>query len=128
MEDDDAIRLLFEKFLKLSGYDVIGTAKNGDEAINKFKSYSRKPDIIIIDNYMPIKDGIQATSEISNFNESTRIIFTSANASLKSKALEAGAAFFLEKPFSLRDLTDAIKTLLQEFDVVKLKKNQKIAN
>ena len=126
VEDDNAIRMLYEKFLTLSGYNVIGTAKNGDEAINKYKSFSDKPDIILMDNYMPVKDGIQTTLEISRFNENSKIIFTSANKLLKSKALDAGAAAFLEKPFSLQDLVTTIDTLLQGYNIVKLKKNQKI--
>jgi DNA-binding response OmpR family regulator len=75
---------------------------------------------------MPIKDGIQTTLELSKFNENSKIIFTSANKWLKDKALDAGAAAFLEKPFLLQDLANTINVLLQECNIVNLKKNQKI--
>ena len=64
MEDDHSLRLLYEKALSLNGYNVIGAAKDGEEAIEMYKSFKQKPEVIIMDHRMPIKDGIEATKEI----------------------------------------------------------------
>jgi len=111
VEDDDSIRLLYQKFLILSGFIVMGLAKNGDEAVTMYKTFPDKPDIIIMDNYMPIKDGIQATWEIMQFDDESKIIFMSADKTLITKAITAGARIFLEKPFSLMELATIIKKL-----------------
>ena len=64
VEDDHSLRLLYEKALKLNGYNVVGSAKDGEEAINMYNRFSTKPDIILMDHRMPIKNGIEATKEI----------------------------------------------------------------
>lgn len=106
MEDDHSLRLLYEKALHLSGYNVIGSAKDGEEAVKMFKDFSKKPDIIIMDHRMPIKNGIQATKEIlesSNKNKPI-IIFASADKTIKETALSIGVRNFKDKPFTLERL------------------------
>ena len=59
VENNDSIRSLSQKLLTKFGYEVIGTSSNGLEAIELFKSFPKKPDVIIIDYQLPIKDGIE---------------------------------------------------------------------
>ena len=54
--------------LEAYGYSVIGKAKNGQEAVDMYRSFSNKPDVIIMDHRMPVKDGIEATKEILQIN------------------------------------------------------------
>ena len=86
--------------LEAYGYTVIGSAKNGQEAVDMYKSFSNKPDIIIMDHRMPVKDGIEATKEILQINPKTKIIFASADNSVKEYAQSIGAISFKSKPFS----------------------------
>ena len=51
-----------------------------------------------MDHRMPSKDGIEVTEEILSINPNTKIIFVSADYSIRDKALEVGAIDFLEKP------------------------------
>ncbi len=111
VEDDRSIKVLYEKFLKLHGFDVIETATNGVEAVEKFKSFKIKPDIILIDHRMPIKNGLEASKEIIKLDKNCHIIFASADKTVKEKALSLGIAAFLEKPFSLEKLIDCLNTL-----------------
>ncbi|MHA1658859.1 MAG: response regulator [Promethearchaeota archaeon] len=112
VEDDKSIQLLYEKFLTLSGFQVIGTANNGEEGVHMFNSFSEKPDIILMDHRMPIKNGIEATKEIFQIANSVKIIFVSADKTIKQEALSLGIAGFLEKPFSLNNLVVKINDVL----------------
>ena len=104
VEDDLSLQKLYEMMLKMFGFEVIDKASNGREAIEKFKALSPKPDVILMDHRMPIKNGIDATIELMKFNSHTKIIFTSADNSIKKRALEIGANSFIEKPFTVIQL------------------------
>lgn len=93
----------------MSGYQVIGEAKNGKEAISLFISFPKKPDIVLMDHRMPIKNGIEAAKQILKINSKSKIIFTSADNSIKQEVLSIGARSFLDKPFSITDLITKIK-------------------
>ncbi|MHA1488478.1 MAG: response regulator [Promethearchaeota archaeon] len=114
IEDDESVQILYKKFFILLEYNVIGIAVNGEEAIKMFKSFPRKPDIIIVDNYMPIKDGIETMLEILKLDNNSKIVFTSGDKSLKKRALSAGASYFLEKPFSLLKLANIFNYIFND--------------
>ena len=111
VEDDHSLRLLYEKALTLNGYNVVGSAKDGDEAVNMYNRFSTKPDIILMDHRMPIKNGIEATKEIlhNSSDIKPKIIFISADRSIKEKALSIGVISFKNKPFSLERLFNNIE-------------------
>ncbi len=94
------------------GFQIIGVAKNGQEAVDKFKLFSEKPDIIIMDHRMPIKSGIDATKEIISLGKNPKIIFASADKTVREEALSIGAADFIEKPFDFEELVKKIKEVL----------------
>ena len=104
---------LYRLVLENVGFQIIDTAANGDEAVNKFKSHSIKPDIILMDHRMPVKNGIEATKEILEINNHSKILFASADNSIRKLALSIGATSFLEKPFELKDLLKEIKRILK---------------
>ena len=112
VEDDLDIAHLYQKLLVISGYDVVGIAENGETAINLYQSFSEKPDIIVMDHRMPIKNGIDATAEILKIEKTQKVIFASADRSVKKEVFSIGAVDFLEKPFSLDTLTQCIKRTL----------------
>ena len=112
VEDDLDIAHLYQKLLVISGFDVVGIAENGENAINMYQSFSEKPDIIVMDHRMPIKNGIDTTIDILKIEKTQKIIFASADRSVKKEILTIGAADFLEKPFSLDTLTQCIKRTL----------------
>jgi len=63
----------------------LGIANNGEEAIKMFRSFNEKPDIIILDYRMPIKNGLDTLKEILQIDHSSRIIFASLIKQLKMK-------------------------------------------
>ena len=114
VEDDSSLRMLYEKALALNGYNILGSARDGQEAVQMYEAFKDKPDIIIMDHRMPIKNGIEATKEIfKNSSEiKPKVIFASADNSIKEMALEMGVKSFKDKPFTLQKLFDNIKKVL----------------
>jgi two-component system chemotaxis response regulator CheY len=107
------IQDLYLNLLTLGGHTVVDTAYNGQEAIDKFRNLKRRPDLIIMDHRMPIKNGVQATTEIRAADPSVKVLFISADASAEGKAAAAGAVGFLEKPFSMDSLFRTMKSCLE---------------
>jgi two-component system chemotaxis response regulator CheY len=76
-----------------------------------FSKLETKPDIIIMDHRMPNKDGVDSTREILAIDPRARIVFASADSTVRMRALDMGAADFLAKPFKMKDLLDSLRRL-----------------
>ena len=76
-----------------------------------YNRFSTKPDIILMDHRMPIKNGIEAAKEIfqNSSDLKPKIIFVSADRSIKETALSIGVISFKNKPFSLERLFNNIE-------------------
>ena len=109
IDDDLDIVLLFEKYLVLKGHEIVAKAYNGEEAIETFKKLQYKPDIIIMDHRMPLKNGLETTKEILSLGFDTKIIFVSADYTARTNALKIGAIDFLDKPVDLNSLIKMIE-------------------
>ncbi len=106
--------------LEVYGFNVIGMAKNGAEAVEMYKAFNKKPDIIIMDHRMPIKNGIEASREILQINEDAKIIFASADDSVKEYAKSLGVISFKTKPFTNEKLISNIKKALHSnYQIIK---------
>jgi len=114
VEDDVFITRLLEIFLKTSRFSVIGKARNGVEAVNSYKLMSTRPDVIIMDHRMPIKNGIEAVKEILEFDKQAKIIIVSADRNVENIAKSVGAIGFLEKPFTMENLVERINNVVSE--------------
>jgi two-component system chemotaxis response regulator CheY len=113
-EDDRDLQRLYELLLNMSGFQVLGIANNGDEAIKMFKSFQERPDIIILDYRMPIKNGIDALNAILEIDGSSKIIFASADRTIKEKVYLQGAMGFLDKPFTHKKLINILNNCLNQ--------------
>ena len=98
--------------LDFYGFSIAGIAEDGEEAVLMFKSFSDKPKVILMDNRMPKKSGIEASKEILQIDNEVKIIFISADISIKEEALFIGAFSFWDKPFKIDNLIDEIKKAL----------------
>lgn len=94
VDDDTDILFLYQKMIERIGFEVIGTAKNGEEAVQLYKSHEIKPDIILMDHRMPKKNGLEASKEILSISDHTKIIFASADKSVEEEARSLGVVSF----------------------------------
>jgi len=98
---DDAVfmRVTLKMMLEKNGYEVVGEAVNGADAIIKYNEL--KPDLVTMDITMPQMDGITALKAIKQMNPSAKIVMISAmgqEATVK-QAIISGANGFIVKPF-----------------------------
>ncbi|MHA1786427.1 MAG: response regulator [Candidatus Helarchaeota archaeon] len=109
IEDNSDLQSIYKYFFGKAGFSIIGQAFDGLEAIEMFSSFERKPDFILLDYRMPLRDGIEVTKEILLMDKNARIIFASADSSIKDVVLKLGAICFIEKPFDISRLIIKIK-------------------
>lgn len=111
---DDAafMRMMIKDILSKNGYEVVGEASDGAQAIEKFKESS--PDLITMDITMPEMDGITALKEIKKLDPSAKVIMCSAmgQQAMVIDAIQAGAKDFIVKPFQADRVIEAIKKTL----------------
>ncbi len=109
VDDQQLIREGISSLLILQkGIDVVGTATNGAEAVELYKTI--KPDVILMDIRMPIMDGIRATEKILTSSPSCNILMltTFDDEEYIIKSLKAGAKGYMMKDIPIEDLTRAI--------------------
>ena len=117
VDDDQSLQRLYTLILREAGFTIIDTALNGKIAVEKYKKFKESPDLVLMDHRMPIKNGIEAMVEILQINGKEKIIFASADITIKEKALSLGAYAFLDKPFNMNKLISAIQNIVQEIAV-----------
>ena len=111
VEDDEILRKYYEKALNFNGCEVITSAINGKDAVQKFSQLTQKPDIIFMDYKMPVMNGIEAMKEILEIDKTAKIFFISADDSVKELAISLGAIGFECKPISLEKFIQIIKNI-----------------
>jgi two-component system chemotaxis response regulator CheY len=106
-DDSEFMRSLLREILDES-FDVVGEAENGVEAVKLYDEHS--PDLVMMDIVMPIRNGIEATGEITDANPDANVIMcTSVGQEEKMKAaIKAGAQGYITKPFQKPNVLDAI--------------------
>ncbi|AEI44330.1 response regulator [Paenibacillus mucilaginosus] len=111
---DDAafMRMMIRDILSKNGYEVVGEANDGAQALEKFKEL--KPDLVTMDITMPEMDGIQALKEIKKLDGGAKVIMCSAmgQQAMVIDAIQAGAKDFIVKPFQADRVIEAIKKTL----------------
>ncbi|MFT3899846.1 MAG: response regulator [Gordonia sp. (in: high G+C Gram-positive bacteria)] len=113
-EDDSLIRMDLVEMLREEGYEVVGEAPNGQIAVDLTESL--KPDLVIMDIKMPVRDGIDAATEIAEKRLAPVVMLTAfSQRDFIEKARDAGAMAYLVKPFSKADLTPAIELAVSRY-------------
>jgi two-component system, response regulator PdtaR len=113
-EDEAIVRLDLREILEEEGFEVVGEASRGDEAIELV--HELHPDLVLLDIKMPGVDGLQAAEAISQIG-GTAILFLTAfsQRDLVERARDAGAIAYLVKPFQRDELLPAIEVALGRF-------------
>ncbi|NGZ74753.1 response regulator [Saccharibacillus alkalitolerans] len=110
---DDAafMRMVLKEMLGKMGYEVVGEAGNGLEAVREYERL--KPDIVTMDITMPEMDGITAVKKIKEIDPDVRIVMCSAmgQQGMIVEAIQAGARDFIVKPFQPDRVEQAFRKL-----------------
>ena len=113
VDDSMMMRRRIERSQGFDEIELVGTATNGLEAIEMFRKTD--PDVVTMDLTMPQMDGIECIENIVKIKPAVRILVISALADKATavEAMEKGANGFLNKPFTDRQLNEAIAELIR---------------
>ena len=111
---DDAIfmRTMISDILTQAGFEVVGEAESGSQAVEKY--HKLKPDLVTMDIVMPDMGGIEAVREICKTDPEAKILMCSAmgQQALVVEAIQAGAKDFVVKPFQPSRVLEAVQRVL----------------
>lgn len=108
-DDHRMLREGLRRSLSDEGFDVVGEASDGDEAVRLADSI--RPDVILMDVTMPDVDGVEATRRIHQQHPEIRVVMLTMHAdqSVIAEALRAGASGYLVKDCSTDEIADAVR-------------------
>ncbi|RLF94877.1 hypothetical protein DRN45_02420 [Thermococci archaeon] len=119
VEDEPELISLYKMAIEEAGdYKVVESAVDGEEAIEKFKNTEKKIDLIIMDQRIPAKKGIEVTKEIMKIDPEVKVLFASADSLAKFEAKTLGVVGFLQKPFEMYMLTSIIREVLEPQKII----------
>jgi response regulator NasT len=116
-EDEAIIRMDLSEMLQEEGFDVVGEAADGRQAVDLAREH--RPDLVILDIKMPGMSGIRAAEMITQERIAPVLILTAfSQRDLAAQAAQAGAMAYLVKPFQKSDLLPAIEVALERYNEV----------
>ncbi|GAA4903551.1 response regulator [Tessaracoccus lubricantis] len=116
-EDEALIRLDLVELLTEEGYDVVGEAADGEEAVKLARDLV--PDLVIMDVKMPKMDGITAAEIIAEERIAPIVMLTAfSQRDLVERARDAGAMAYVVKPFGASDVVPAIEIAMGRFQEI----------
>ena len=116
VDDTEHVRDMLVQMLELDGFDVVGQASSGEEAIDL--AQSSDPNVIVMDYVMPHLDGLSAAKAIKKDRPTQAIILYTAylDANVENQAREAGVALVVGKVEGLNQLERHINELCRDFN------------
>lgn len=114
VDDSMFITKQLSQYLTSEGFDVVGTAADGQDAVESYKELSPNVDLVTMDITMPKMDGVAALESILAFDPDARIIMISAlgKQDLVKKALLLGAKNYIVKPLDRKKVLERIASVL----------------
>lgn len=115
VDDSMFVRKQLEQILHSEGFEVVDTAENGQEGLDKFCSISPRVDLVTMDITMPVMDGLTCLEKIMEKDKTATVVVISAlgKQDLVKKALVAGAKNYIVKPLDRAKVLDRVVTAIQ---------------
>jgi len=114
VDDDRTMLKLYKILLAGVGDYSVEFFINGKDVVENYKKHLEKPKVIIMDYRMPVMNGLEAMKEILEIDRNTKIIFASADTTMKELSISKGATAFLSKPFIIQELINLINKAIKE--------------
>ena len=112
VDDSVFVTKQITQILTSEGFNVIGTAEDGEDAITKY--HQLKPDIVTMDITMPKMDGVTALQKIVESDPSAKIVMVSAlgKQEMVKRSLMSGAKNYIVKPLDRKKVLERIHSIL----------------
>ena len=113
VDDSMLIRRMVKDTLVSDGWEVVGEASNGQEAVEKYQQL--RPDAVTLDIIMPDTDGMEALQTILRIDPKAKVVVVSAlnQTKLISRAIRSGAQDFIAKPFLPEQLQQTLRVCME---------------
>ena len=110
-DDSGFMRDLLREILE-EDHNIVGEAENGVEAVELYQEES--PDIVFMDIVMPIKDGIEATDEITDMDPDAKVVMCTSveQAEQMKDSIKAGAEGYITKPFQKESVLEELNSIV----------------
>ena len=118
LADDEALsRLDLAEMLEDAGYEIVGQAPDGQQAVELVRSLT--PDLAVLDVKMPVMDGLSAAEEIGRERICPVVMLTAfSQKELVERARDAGVMAYVVKPFTAGDIAPAIDIALSRWSEI----------
>ena len=115
VEDESITQLQLRKVLTRAGLIVVGQAMNGKDGVALI--LKEKPDLVTMDITMPIMDGLEATRQVMELDDTCVVIVTAyTNDEYRQRAVEVGASGYVVKPIAAESLLPALEYIYAHRD------------
>ncbi|MBW1741863.1 MAG: PAS domain S-box protein [Deltaproteobacteria bacterium] len=113
VDDEEPIMEVGKEFLELIGYRVL-TAQDGKEAVKTYRKHQDAIDVVVLDMVMPGMGGGEAYDRIKKINPDVKVLLSSGFSidGEASDILDRGCNGFIQKPFTVRELSRAMEKIL----------------
>lgn len=115
VDDSMFVAKQLTQILTSDGYEIVATAQDGKEGVDKYKELCPNVDLVTMDITMPRMDGITALEQIMAFDKNARVVMVSAlgKEELVKKSLMTGAKSYIIKPLDRKKVLERIAKVLQ---------------
>lgn len=114
VDDSMFVTKQISQILSSEGFEVVGTAADGVEGVEKYKELYPNVDLVTMDITMPKMDGVTALEHIVEFDKDAKVVMVSAlgKQDLVKKALLAGAKNYIVKPIDRKKVLERVVSVL----------------
>jgi two-component system, chemotaxis family, chemotaxis protein CheY len=112
VEDEKDLVDVYQRMFARRNIIICFVAFDGRDALKKFIECTPKPHVILMDHRLPGMSGIEVTEEMLKLDPEAKVVFLSADVGVMDEALRAGAAAFLKKPASLKDIISTVEAAI----------------
>lgn len=115
VDDSVFVAKQLTQILTSDGYEIVATAQDGKDGVDKYKELCPNVDLVTMDITMPRMDGITALEQIMAFDKNARVVMVSAlgKEELVKKSLLAGAKNYIVKPLDRKKVLERISASLK---------------
>ncbi len=116
VDDSMFVEKQISQILTSEGFEIVGTAKDGEEGLEKYKEVFPNIDLVTMDITMPKMDGVTALEKIIEFDKDARVIMISAlgKQDLVKKSLLIGAKNYIVKPLDRQKVLERVLMSLKQ--------------
>jgi two-component system chemotaxis response regulator CheY len=114
VDDSMFIAKQLSQIFTSEGFEVLGTAADGAQGLDRYKEMHPRIDLVTMDITMPVMDGVSALEKILEFDKNAKVIMVSAlgKEDVVKKCLLAGAKSYIVKPLDRRKVLERVVTIL----------------